>query len=88
LASAEQGNPYFYRILAAEEAMKSYLDKVSEAEISVYTCWIGNNDMLDYAISGGAFGPAGLPVTGINGLTPVDEFEASYDALMSVLNAG
>jgi hypothetical protein len=85
-ASAEQGNPYFYRILAAEEAMKSYLDKVSEAEISVYTCWIGNNDMLDYAISGGAFGSSGLPVTGINGLTPVDEFEASYDALMSVLN--
>ena len=85
-ASAEQGNPHFYRILAADEAMKSYLDKVSEAEISVYTCWIGNNDMLDYAISGGAFGTAGLPGTGINGLTPVDEFEASYDALMSVLN--
>lgn len=85
-ASAEQGNPYFYRILAPEEAMKSYLDKVSDAEISIYTCWIGNNDMLDYAISGGAFGAAGLPVTGANGLTPVDEFEASYDALMSVLN--
>ena len=85
-ASVEQGNPYFYRILAPEEAMKSYLDKVGEAEISVYTCWIGNNDMLDYAISGGAFGTAGLPVTGINGLSPVNEFEASYDALMSVLN--
>jgi hypothetical protein len=85
-ASADQGNPYFYRILAAEEAMKSYLDKVSEAEISIYTCWIGNNDMLDYAISGGAFGASGLPVTGVNGLTPVNEFEASYDALMNVLN--
>ena len=85
-ASVEQGNPYFYRILAADEAMKSYLDKVSEAEVSIYTCWIGNNDMLDYAISGGAFGAAGLPVTGVNGLTPVNEFEASYDALMNVLN--
>ena len=85
-ASVEQGNPYFYRILAADEAMKSYIDKVSEAEVSIYTCWIGNNDMLDYAISGGAFGAAGLPVTGANGLTPVNEFEASYDALMNVLN--
>jgi lysophospholipase L1-like esterase len=86
-ANPEQGNPYFYRILSENEAAKSYLDKVGEAEVSIYTSWLGSNDVLDYAISGGAFGPDGLPVTGINGLTPVDEFEASYDALINVLES-
>ena len=86
-ASAELGNPYFYRILDENEAMKSYLDKVSEAEVSIYTCWLGNNDVLDYALTGGAYGTEGFPGTGINGLTPVDDFEASYDALMSVLSS-
>jgi len=85
-ANLDQGNPYFYRILAENEATKSYLDKVSEAEASIFTCWIGNNDVLGYATSGGAFGTAGLPITGLNGLTPVDDFEASYDALINILS--
>ena len=86
-ANLQQGNPYFYRILDESEAAKSYLDKVSEAQISLFTCWLGNNDVLDYAITGGAYGPQGMPVTGLNGLTPVDDFEASYDALVGVLNS-
>jgi len=84
-ASPEIGNPYFYRILAENEAFKSYLDKVSEAEVSLYTCWLGNNDVLGYATSGGAFGVDGNPPIGLGGFTPVDEFRDNYDALINVL---
>jgi hypothetical protein len=85
-ASPTAGNPYFYRILGEQDAMMSYLDLVQETNASIFTIWLGSNDVLGYATSGGKDGISGLPGTGLNGLTPVDEFEASYDALMNVLN--
>lgn len=85
-ASTTDGNPYFYRMLSEQEAMNSYLDIVENEDITVYTCWMGNNDVLGYAASGGAYGIEGEPVTGLNGLTPVNQFEASFGALMNVLN--
>jgi len=85
-ANPTQGNPYFYRILGEQEANKSYLDVVSESNATFFTSWLGSNDVFGYAFAGGSDGIAGQPGTGANGLTPVDDFEASYDALMNVLN--
>ncbi len=85
-ASPTQGNPYFYRILGEQETNKSYLDVVSESNASFFTSWLGPNDVFGYAFAGGSDGITGQPGTGANGLTPLDEFEASYDALMSVMN--
>jgi len=85
-ANPTQGNPYFYRILGEQEANKSYLDVLSESNATIYTSWLGSNDVLGYATSGGKDGISGLPGTGINGLTPVNEFEASYDALINAMN--
>lgn len=87
--SSPQANPYFYRMLGADDANSSYLSIVSKSNATFFTSWIGNNDVLGYATSGGAFGVDGLPVTGLNGLTDPDtEFKPSYDALINALTAG
>jgi hypothetical protein len=87
--SSPQVNPYFYRMLGGKDAMTSYLQVVSESNPTFFTCWMGNNDVLGYATSGGAYGVSGLPGTGLYGLTDPDtEFQPSYAALMSALTAG
>lgn len=87
--ASTQANPYFYRMLGGKDPMTSYLQMVSETNPTFFTCWIGNNDVLGYATSGGAFGVNGLPVTGIYGLTnPTTEFKPSYDALIAALTSG
>jgi len=87
--ASSQANPYFYRMLGGKDANTSYLQLVSENAPSFFTSWMGNNDVLGYATSGGAFGVAGLPVTGLNGLTDPDtEFKPSYDALIAALTTG
>lgn len=78
-------NPYMARILPAGQETKSYLQLVSESNPTFFTCWIGNNDVLGYAVTGGAFGLAGEPLTGLNGITPVAAFELSFEALMSII---
>jgi hypothetical protein len=85
-ASPTQGNPYFYRILGEQEANKSYLDVVSASNATFFTSWLGSNDVFGYAFAGGSDGISGQPGTGANGLTPVDDFETSYDALMNIMN--
>jgi hypothetical protein len=87
-ASATAGNPYFYRMLGGKAATTSYLQMVQETSPTFFTSWLGNNDVLGYATSGGAYGVAGLPGSGLYGLTnPTTEFQPSYDALISALTA-
>lgn len=79
-------NKYYNRMLPADQEMKSYVQLVGESEPTFFTCWMGNNDALDYAASGGAFGIDGLPVTGQHGLTdPDSEFMPAYTALMNAV---
>jgi hypothetical protein len=85
-ASPTAGNPYFYRILSEQEANMSYLDVVSESNATFFTSWLGPNDVFGYAFAGGSDGIDGQPGSGANGLTPVDEFEESYDALINVMS--
>ena len=77
-------NPYFYRMLGGKSPLTTYLDFVDETNPTFFTNWLGNNDVLGYASTGGKAGIAG-GIGGIGGLTPVAEFEQLYGEMMSVL---
>ncbi len=71
-----QGNPYFERLV--KDPTKTYLSYVSDniASATFFTCWMGNNDVLLYATSGG--------------MTPISDaslFQTNYTALLNVLTA-
>ncbi len=86
--SSPQVNPYFYRMLGGKSSIMSYLELVQESQPTFFTSWLGNNDVLGYASTGGAAGIAGAPGTGLGGLTDPDtEFKPSYDALVGALTA-
>ena len=85
--ASPQVNPYFYRMLGGKDPNMSYLEMVQESNPTFFTCWLGNNDVLGYATSGGAKGIGGEPGTGIDGLTPIDQFQALYDMLIQALTA-
>jgi hypothetical protein len=85
--SSPQVNAFFYRMLGGKDANMSYLEMVQESQPSFFTSWIGNNDVLGYASTGGVSGIAGASGTGLGGLTPIAEFQGSYDALIAALTS-
>ncbi len=70
-------NPYLGRLLADQELMKTYTQVIEEQEATFFTCWLGNNDILNYAA------PDGEPGTGIYVLTPVEEFSVRFSDMMA-----
>lgn len=84
-ADPQLGNPFFYRMIPANKPMKTYLDVVNESNPTFFTCWMGNNDVLGYASSGGKLGRAGAPVTGLGGLTSPGTFQVMYGILIDAL---
>ncbi len=79
-------NPYFNRI--ATSPTQSYLDAIAANAPTFFTCWLGIDDVLGYASSGGAAGINGAPGTGLGGLTPLSVFEANYQSVINALTAG
>ena len=69
-------NPYFQRLLPATlpGAAQSYLQFAAASNPTFFTCWLGNNDVLGYALSGGV-----VPVT------PSSLFTANYTRLVDSL---
>ncbi len=68
-------NPYYERILSdTEVGNKTYLAKVTESNPTFFTCWMGNNDVLLYAVSGGQ-----VPIT------PPEAFSTLYTQLIASL---
>ena len=47
-------NPYYERMLPKSKKYYPYLNVVSAAKPTFFTCWLGNNDVLGYAGGGGA----------------------------------
>ncbi|MEH0157741.1 SGNH/GDSL hydrolase family protein [Limibacter armeniacum] len=85
-ASVELGNPFYFRILPEESPLKTYQDLVVEQDPTFFTLWLGNNDVLGYATSGGVFGEEGIPEqAGLNGLTSVTTFQILYEGLVERL---
>ncbi|MCR5887858.1 SGNH/GDSL hydrolase family protein [Hymenobacter sp. J193] len=73
-------NPYFERLLPAGD-LRSYVQYVQERVGTVkptfFTNWLGNNDVLGFASSGGTAAP----------LTPVEDFTTKYNQMVDVLTA-
>lgn len=68
-----QGNPFFARFASAP--MATVVDDALASNPTFYTLWIGNNDILGYALDGGK--PDASPIT------PVDQFNASIDGIVA-----
>lgn len=80
--SAGLANPYFVRMASTPNATV-IADAMAQAP-TFFSLWIGNNDVLGYALSGG---------DGTNPITPVDGppgvgFNQTYGALVASLTAG
>ncbi|MDB5002133.1 MAG: family lipolytic protein [Mucilaginibacter sp.] len=73
------GNPYYERLLpgASPTNTTPYLDFVTAKSFTFFTNWLGNNDALSYATSGGAS----------NDLTDKAAFATTYNTLITRLTA-
>lgn len=72
-------NPYFERLETdSEVGVKGYAQKVLERKPTFFTCWLGNNDALQFALSGGTYPP----------LTPPSAFQQIYTGFIAQLVAG
>ncbi len=82
-------NPFFGRMMS--DPMATVLGDAMMAQPTFFTLWIGNNDVLGYATSGGTgegFAEMGDPaaVAG-NDITPMNVFSGSIDAIAGTLAA-
>lgn len=76
------GNPnaYFGRMLSKEEkATATYLQTILKQNPTVFTCWLGNNDVLGYSTAGG--------YADLASITPASLFQKNYHALVQGLAA-
>ncbi|UFH56013.1 hypothetical protein [Spirosoma sp. KNUC1025] len=73
------GNPYFERLLSDTDPSTTYFQYVSNnlTGATFFSCWLGNNDALSYATSGGT-----------TPLTATDLFTTNYTAIMNKLTEG
>lgn len=75
---SSQGNPYFARF--ASKPTATVIDDAIAQSPTFFSLWIGGNDELGYATSGGD--PA------VNPLTPPATFNAVYNAMLTKLTTG
>ncbi|MGB3149714.1 MAG: G-D-S-L family lipolytic protein, partial [Maribacter sp.] len=75
-------NPYAIRITGNTNA--SILELAVSQAPSFFSLWIGNNDVLGYATTGG---DGTNPITPVSG-APGQGFDGSYGALIATLTAG
>lgn len=71
------GNPYFARM--ASNPMATVVDDALAGSPTFFSLWIGGNDVLGYATSGGV---------STNPITPISTFNTVYNALIAKLTAG
>ncbi|WP_354583872.1 SGNH/GDSL hydrolase family protein [Hymenobacter sp. UYCo722] len=78
-----QGNPYFERITPDATPLQTYLQRVQATVASIkptfFTEWLGNNDVLGYATSGGA------STVATNSLTSVATFTTNAGLVLDAL---
>ncbi|WP_045114680.1 SGNH/GDSL hydrolase family protein [Microscilla marina] len=68
-------NNYFERLLGTSDATSNYVDFVTakSSGVTFFSCWMGGNDVLRYAVDGGA-----APEF----ITPTAMFETNYKSLL------
>lgn len=82
LASPRTANPYFVRFASSTSA--SVLGDAMAQDPTFFTLWIGNNDVLGYATTGGDGSDPITPATGAPGVG----FDGTYNALVGQLVSG
>jgi lysophospholipase L1-like esterase len=75
-------NPYFVRF--ASSTSTSVLADAMAQQPTFFSLWIGNNDVLGYAMSGGDGSNPITPATGAAGVG----FDGTYNALVNTLTSG
>jgi lysophospholipase L1-like esterase len=78
------GTPFSNILTSLFLGGKSQVQKALEAQPTFVSVWIGNNDVLGFAV---ADGRANAP-TGLLGMTSVATFQANYNAMIDQLTAG
>jgi hypothetical protein len=86
------GNPYgrflnFGSALSANPTQ--YIDFIRKSKATFFTCWLGNNDVLAYATSGGVVQSQSVPGLGtisLNDITPPTEFAQKYDSILTAFH--
>ena len=91
IANLPLANPYFVRMASAPN--KSVIEDAVSQNPTFFTLWIGNNDVLSYATSGGigvdqnTAGNIDPSTYGPNDITNVNVFGAVYQQLVDALTA-
>jgi hypothetical protein len=80
--ATQTANPYFVRF--ASGATASVLSDAMAQKPTFFSLWIGNNDVLGYALSGGDDSNPITPVSGAPGVG----FDGTYTALVTTLTSG
>ncbi|WP_299243637.1 G-D-S-L family lipolytic protein [uncultured Aquimarina sp.] len=70
-------NPYYVRIASSPTA--SVIEDAMDQNPTFFSLWIGNNDVLGYALSGG---------DGTDPITDTATFDGAYNALVATLTSG
>ncbi len=89
--ASQQANPYFVRMASAPD--KSIIEDAVAKNPTFFTLWIGNNDVLWYATSGGtgvdqnSAGNVDPTTYGPDDITNVNVFGAIYQQLLDALTA-
>ncbi|MDN3678271.1 G-D-S-L family lipolytic protein [Flavobacterium paronense] len=85
-----QANPYFVRFASAPNA--TILEDAVTQNPTFFSLWIGNNDVLSYATSGGVgvdqLGNLNPATYGSNDITDPSVFASVYSTLVTQLTAG
>ena len=69
-------NPFYGRF-AADPTSDMLIGEVAKINPSFFTLWLGNNDVLSYALAGGV----------VDSITPVPIFSGAMDAIVGALTA-
>lgn len=80
--SLGSANPFYVRF-ASQTSPKSVIDYAMDQSPTFFSLWIGNNDVLGYATSGGDDSNPITPATG----APGTGFDGTYTALITKLTA-
>jgi|LGVF01.1.fsa_nt_gb hypothetical protein len=84
-------NPYMGRMVDnAELGSKKYVDILQDnvVDATFFTFWLGNNDVLGFATSGGVYGEMGdvnSPAYRMNGLPDLSIFALNYEFMTDLL---
>lgn len=79
--TAPGGTPFSNVLTSLFLGGKSQVQKALEADPTFATIWIGNNDVLGFAVQNGR-------TSALAGMTSVATFQENYDAMMTQLLAG